>query len=266
MKNFFCIYKLYIKTFFKARMEYKISFFLSLLANFYCYFMTYISYWVLVMGTGNVDGWNFSDLSILYSLSLLTYAISGTLIWYSIYHIEDLIVTGQLDIMMLRPQGIFKQLIFQRFGDTFLGQIAVTVIFIINAFIERNDGVGGGMIYLFLAIIGGIFFQMGFLLFIGGLSFWTMRSQALVDIIYYDIREMTKYPISIYPNFIKVILTFVIPWAFVNYYPAIIITNKIHTYEEVILGYGAPFIGVLVFVLAIFFFKVSLRRYTSAGS
>ena len=266
LKNFFDIYKLYIKTFFKARMEYKISFILSLFSNFYCYFITYISYWVLISSIGDINGWNFSDLSILYGLSLLTYAISGTLIWYSIYHIEDLIITGQLDIMMLRPQGILKQLISQRFGDTCLGQIVVTVIFIVRAFFERNDGIGGGVIYLILAVIGGTFFQIGFLIFVGSLSFWTMRSHALVDIIYYDIRDMTQYPISIYPDFIKVILTFVVPWAFVNYYPTIVITDKVHTYWEGILGYCAPLIGIFVFIISVFFFKVSLRRYTSAGS
>ena len=44
----------------------------------------------------------------MYGLSLITYSISGTLIWYSAYSLEDLIISGQLDIMLLRPQGLIR--------------------------------------------------------------------------------------------------------------------------------------------------------------
>lgn len=41
---------------------------------------------------------------ILYGLSLIIYSISGTLIWYSVYFLEELIISGQLDIMPFSAQ------------------------------------------------------------------------------------------------------------------------------------------------------------------
>ena len=41
-------YLLYVKVFFKARSEYKVGFVLGIIANFYCYFLTFLSFWVVV--------------------------------------------------------------------------------------------------------------------------------------------------------------------------------------------------------------------------
>lgn len=267
MREFLSTYVAYIKTFFKAKAEYKTSFIFGILANFYCYFITYVSYWVLTNGAGEIAGWDFPELSILYGLSLLTYSISGTLIWYTAYHLEEFIISGQLDIMLIRPQGLIQQMIFQRFGDTFLGQILVTVIFLCSAFAIQAERLEWYMlIYLLFAMIGGIFLQTGSMILFGAFSFWTLKSKELIDVMFYNLRDMTKYPLIIYPGIIRIILSSVLPWAFINYYPAMFITGKSGSILERLLGMAAPFVGVLWFLLAIAVFKAGVRRYTSAGS
>lgn len=267
MRDFMSIYLAYIKTFFKARAEYKTSFALGMLSNFYCYFITYIIYWVLASGTGLIAGWDFSDLSILYGLSLLTYSISGTLIWYTVYHLEDLIISGQLDIMLIRPQGLIIQMIFQRFGDTFLGQIVVTIIFLCSAFAVRTERLTWYiLLYLIFALIGGIFLQTGSMILFGALGFWTMKSRNLIDVVFYDLRSMTNYPLLIYPKAVRVVLTFILPWAFINYYPAMLITGKSGSVIEMILGLAAPVVGIVWFLFALLIFRLGVRRYTGAGS
>lgn len=267
MREFLSTYIVYIRTFFKARTEYKTSFIFGLLANFYCYFITYVSYWVLTNGAGEIAGWDFSDLSILYGLSLLSYSISGTLIWYTVYHLEDLIISGQLDIMLIRPQGLIRQMIFQKFGDTFLGQILVTVIFLCGAFALQTEKLDGyRFLYLILAVIGGIFLQTGSMILFGAFSFWTMKSSELISVLFYDLRNMTKYPLVIYPKVVRWVLTFVLPWAFINYYPAVVLTRKNDSIFETVLGLAAPVVGLMWFLLAILVFRLGVRRYTGAGN
>ena len=223
MKEFLSTYFLYIKTFFKAKAEYKVSFLFGFFANFYCYFITFITYWVVTKGAGNIDGWAFEELSLLYGVSLLTYSIAGTMMWYSVYHLGEIITTGQLDVMLVRPEGIIRQMIFQRFGDTFLGQIAVTIIFVISAFASKNIPISlGKIVYMCLCIISGVLIQMGSMILFGSVSFWTMRSDQLIGMLYYDLRDMTRFPLSIYPTNIRFVLTFVLPWAFINYYPVLL--------------------------------------------
>ena len=232
----FGTYWLYIKTF-KSRAEYRAGFFFGLFSNFYCYFITYSTYWVLISGLGNIGGWDFSDLSILYGLSLLTYSISGTLLWYTVYHLGGIITSGGLDIYLTRPIGVLRQMIFQRFGDTFIGQIIVTIIFLSIAIITKIGTVTPVLFgYFLFCVIGGVLIQAGGMILIGSISFWTKRSAEIGDIFYYDVRELTDYPLSIFPKWIQLVLTYIFPWAFINYYPALIVLGKTQSNYEFVLG------------------------------
>ncbi len=170
-------------------------------AHFYCYFITYATYWVLIEGVGTIGGWDFSDLSILYGLSLLSYSISGTLIWYTVYHMDSMITDGNLDMYLTRPMGVMRQMIFQRFGDTFLGQIAVTLIFLITALVQKAEILSiWHYVYLVFSVIGGVLIQCGGMIFIGAISFWTKRSGAIGSIVFYDLRSLTQYPLALFPR------------------------------------------------------------------
>ena len=267
MRQFFSTYWLYIKTFFKSRAEYRAGFFFGLFANFYCYFITYSTYWVLINGLNNIGGWDFSDLSILYGLSLLSYSITATLMWYTIYNLSGIVTSGGLDSYLVRPEGVLRQLIWQRFGDTALAQILVTIIFLTAALLSKMGTLTLiKILYMFLAIIGGVLIQCGGMILIGAISFWTKRSNEIGRIFYYDMRELTQYPLFIFPKWIQLILTYIFPWAFINYYPALILLNKTQHFSDWTLGMLSPIVGVLFVLLSLLVFNQGLRRYSGAGN
>lgn len=265
--EFLSLYGSYIKMFFKARMEYRFSFFAGLFANFYCYFITYTTFWVITQQFGAIDGWAFEDMVILYGLNLLTYSIAATFFWYNVFSLGQTITSGQLDGYLIRPMGLMKQLVCSRFGDTALGQIVVSLIFISVCIARINYQMTIlSYIYLFFAVLGGVLIQMGAMIIIGSLNFWMLRSGELAGILYYNIRTFVHYPLSIFPSFIRIILTYVLPWAIINYYPSLIILHKVKTTEEFILGIFSPIIGILFFILSLFVFNRGLRRYSGSGS
>jgi len=265
--EFIKLYLSYTKMFLKARMEYRFSFFSGLFANFYCYFITYTTFWVITRQFDTVRGWNFEEMTILYGLNLITYAIAGTFFWYTVFHLDKEITTGNLDIYLIRPMGLVKQLICKRFGDTFIGQILITLIFMVVAIVKLSYKLTlFSYIYLILAVIGGILIQAGAMVILGSLSFWILRSGELANTIYYDIRSFTIYPLSIFPSFIRIILTYILPWAIISYYPSLIILHKVQTLEEFLLGILSPVIGILFFLLSLFVFNRGLRRYSGSGS
>jgi ABC-2 type transport system permease protein len=265
--EFLSIYGSYIKMFLKARMEYRFSFFAGLFANFYCYFITYTTFWVITRQFGVIAGWNFEEMTILYGLNLFTYSLAATLFWYNVLHLEQEITSGRLDGYLIRPMGLIKQMICSRFGDTALGQIAVTLIFMTAALIKVSYKMTVfTYIYLILAVIGGVLIQSGAMILVGSMSFWTLRSGELGDILYYNLRTFIHYPLTIYPVFIRIILTYILPWAIINYYPSLIILQKVQTIEELVLGILSPVIGVLFFLLSLFVFNRGLRRYSGSGS
>lgn len=265
--KFIKLYGSYLRVFLKSQMEYKVSFFSGMFANFYCYLITYLSFWVLVQSFATIAGWTFSEMTVLYGLDLLSYALAGTLYWNSVLHMEQTITQGQLDRYLLRPVGILKQLVCQYFGYTFLGQIAVTILFLATAFARLAPQMSPWVIlYFFLAVIGGILIQSGAMILCGSISFWTLRSSPLAGMFYYDFRQFTRYPLSIYPRYLQFLLTFIFPWAIINYYPSLIVLGKTTTILEVALGLSTPLVGAGFFALSVFVFYRGLRRYNSAGN
>jgi ABC-2 type transport system permease protein len=253
--------------FLKARMEYRFSFFSGIFANFYCYFVTYLTFWVLTKQFGSIDGWAFEEMTILYGLNLLTYSIAGVLFWYTVFHLEGEITSGNLDSYLIRPIGLIKQMVCRRFGDTFIGQIIVTLLFMVSAITKIQYTLTPlSYIYLFFAVMGGVFLQAGAMIIFGSLSFWMLRSMTLAQILYYDTRNLVHYPLSIFPGFIKTALTYILPWAIINYYPSLIILRKVRTSQELIVGLLSPAVGIGIFLLSLLVFNQGLKRYSGCGS
>lgn len=260
-------YFMYIRIFFKARSEYKVSFITGIFSNFYSYLISFFSFWVIVNRFENIDGWKFEDVSMLYGLNLFSYAAAGVLVWYSIYHLEHEITSGRLDLYLTRPMNVLGQLICSRFGETFLGQIIVSGLFLVNTLKFYKESLSLGLIiYFIFALIGSVALQTGAMIIIGSLSFWTMRSMQIGSVFYYQLRNLTHYPLSIYPGWIKAMLTFIVPWAFINYYPSLIILQKSNSLFDQAMGYLAPLIGVLVLGIAVVVFNKGIENYTSSGS
>ena len=85
---------------------------------------------------------------------------------------------------------------------------------------------------------------MAGMLAVGAISFWTLKSEEIGEIFYYKFRDLTRYPLSIFPGAVQMTLTFAFPWAFINYYPGLLLLNKAEGMFEKICGYAAPFVAL----------------------
>jgi ABC-2 type transport system permease protein len=261
------LYGAYVRMYFRSRKEYRASFFAGMAANFYCYFITYATYWVITSRFTSIGGWAFPELTVLYSLNLLTYAVSGTLFWYTLYFLEDFVTSGRLDRFLVRPGGVIQQLMCQEFGSTFLGQVVVSLIFLLSQLARIGGRLSALKIaYLIVALFGGVLLQAAGVIATGALSFWVLRSRSIGAIAYYDVRGLANYPLSIYPRIVRIVLTYVLPWAFINYYPSLVLLDRLESTGDLVLGCAAPLVGGLAFWGSMALFRVGLKRYTGSGS
>ena len=62
-------------------------------------------------------------------------------------------------------------------------------------------------------------------------------------------------------------MIYVMPFAFVNYFPAQYLLRKddIHQYPEIYM-YLSPIVGVAMYLLAYIFWRYSIRFYKSSGN
>ena len=71
----------------------------------------------------------------------------------------------------------------------------------------------------------------------------------------------TQYPISIYSGIIKLLITVILPFAFVAYYP----TASYLGFTSYVL-WLSPIIAVILWIIAIKLWNLALKKYRSTGT
>ncbi|MGN0477425.1 MAG: ABC-2 family transporter protein, partial [Ruminococcus sp.] len=94
------------------------------------------------------------------------------------------------------------------------------------------------------------------------ISFWTKQSGHITHMFYMS-SDFSKYPVTIYNNFIKVIITYIIPFAFTAYYPA---SYFLRGEDGLFCVLGTIIVSSLLFVVSILVWNRGIKKYESAGS
>jgi ABC-2 type transport system permease protein len=122
--------------------------------------------------------------------------------------------------------------------------------------------------YVPLVALGGALIDFGVNLAIATASFWFTRIDSLRWVFMSLEQEFSRYPLSIYQRGVKVMLAFVIPFAFMNYFPATFLLHKsedgLHLNPAV--GLLTPVVGLVVFALGYAFWRTGIDRYQGTGS
>jgi len=215
-----------------------------------------------------MNGWSYYEVVFLYSLNLLSYGLSAMFVWAPMRQLGDMVQQGTFDGILIRPLNPFFHMLAKNFTYGFLGHtVLASVVFGICI---SKLGISWSfmtIIWFVLFIFGAFLIQCAMFIIGGSLSFWFVNSSQLVDTFIYGIRRFVDYPISLYDTFIKVLLTFIVPYAFVNFYPSIYFLNKSSdTLFHPILQYGTPIVGILLFLLAYKIWSIGIKHYESTGS
>ena len=75
-------------------------------------------------------------------------------------------------------------------------------------------------------------------------------------------KHMAQYPIGIFQKGMVLFFTFIIPYAFVNYYPLLYFIGK---KDNLLYGFS-PLLVTLYLIPCILVFKLGMKRYSSVGS
>ena len=107
-------------------------------------------------------------------------------------------------------------------------------------------------------LVGGALFFMAIFILGATCSFWTPQTAELANIFTYGGQFMTSYPMHIYEAWMRSLFTFVIPMAFINYYPALYLLGKPDPFGlPAWTPFLAPFVAPLTFGVAL---RVLARR------
>ena len=252
----------------RGRLQYRVDSLVATLAVFVRESANIIVIYLALLKFDKINGWNIDEMLFLFSILFLTYAIVVAL-FADLRDFSSMIREGRFDRLMIRPRGLLFQLILNN-ADVLAtaghGTLGV-LLFVISA---GRVGIEWNMVtilYYVSAIIGGVLIQGGIFIFFSALSFYFVETHSIREIFYWNVRKFAGYPISIYSKVIQLLMIYVVPFAFVNYFPAQYLLRKedMAQYPEIFM-YMAPVVGVAIYLLAYGFWRVSVKRYTSTGN
>ena len=221
----------------------------------------------VVESFGEINGWNYGQLAFLYGLSVMSHALSMIFFvqgWFMGYYVLE----GEFDRYLTRPLGVLYQFFFTNiniFGITDL--IPGILVFVYGCIKCAVQVTPLFVLQVLVMLIGATLIRGGIYIFLGSTSFYTksttdfgMYTQEIMD-------KTTLYPISMYPESLQFILTYLIPIGWVSFYP---VSSLLGIENSVLNGMAVPFVtllvGLLVITLSGLFFKAGLKKYESAGN
>ena len=252
----------------RGRMQYRVDSLVATLAVFVREATNIVVIYLTLLKFDKINGWNINEMLFLFSMLFLTYAIVVAL-FADLRDFSCMIREGRFDRLMVRPRGLLFQLILNN-ADVLAtaghGTLGI-LLFVISAGRVGIHWELKTVLYYIGAIVGGVLIQGGIFIIFSSLSFYFVETNSIREIFYWNMRKFAGYPISIYNKIIQTIMIYVVPFAFVNYFPAQYLLRKedMALYNEAYM-YMAPLVGVVIYVVAYLFWRVSLRRYTSTGN
>lgn len=255
------LYVLFFKASFKEMLIYRLDCIVGMGTQLLTQIVELIFIYIVFQNTENLAGWNFKQILLLYGVTLLSVGIVD-FCFDSLYGIgPKWIKNGEFDKILLRPVHPLISIIGSSKEVTSIGYFVLGLILTISMLIQLAIPI------TFLLILKIIVFSIVGAAIMGAIntilsisSFWIYRSNELIWS-FYKMYTFAQYPIDIYNKVIKIIITCVLPFAFVAYYP----TMSYLGFNKYLI-YVSPIIAILLWIIAIKAWNWALNKYRSTGT
>ncbi|HEX3296502.1 MAG TPA: ABC transporter permease [Nocardioides sp.] len=212
-----------------------------------------------------LGGFSLQEIALLYGASGIGIGVADLVIG-SVEQIGAYVRTGGLDSMLTRPVPLLVQVCADRFAIRRLGRISqAVVVFVYGAWWVDWTPAKVGLAVLMLVSACLIFFSL-FVTF-SCIQFWTLDSTEFANAFTYGGNTMTQYPMTIFPREVLKGLTFLLPIAFVNWYPCLYLLDRPDPFGMPSwFAVLSPLVAVLTVAVAGLAWRTGVRHYTSTGS
>ncbi len=255
----------------RSQMQYRTSFVLESIAQFVGNVLDFVVVIIFFARMPALGGWTLPEIALLYGLSSVAFGLSDMVIagFDYAYFGPNMVRLGEFDRVLIRPVNTFLQVLTSQFALRRLGRIGQGALALAWALLALNrTWTPIQVTYLIITLGGGMVFFSGLFIFGSGISFWTVDSLETMNMATYGGQFLTQYPMSIYGDFIRAVFTFVIPMAFINYYPTLWLLGKPDPLGAPVglLALMAPFVCLAMFAIGVALWRRGVKRYASTGS
>jgi ABC-2 type transport system permease protein len=251
----------------RSQLQYRLSFALDLTGAFLIAFIDFAAVLIIFENVPQLEGWTLHEVAFLYAATSVSFAFVDLVVGH-LDLFPRMIREGTFDVVLTRPRGSLLQVVGSDFQLRRLGKAlqGVLVFGFALSGIDVDWNAGRVAMVGVMLVAGALIFAA---VWIAGatIAFWTVDGGEFTNSFTYGGNFLTQYPISIYGEWLRRFLAFVVPMAFVCYFPALYVLGK-----EDPLGFprafqfASPLVAVAAAVVAGVVWTSAVRRYRSVGS
>ncbi len=217
---------------------------------------------IIFNNTETLGGWGIGELIALLGVFRLVNTLMIALVWPNTEKFNQSIRDGSMDYTILQPVNSMFLVTFSRITVWRIWDLVLAVILIVVGINMSGDVTSPLQILTFvlLAITGTIVIYSLWIVLIA-LTFWFTKFDNNVTILQ-ALMDAGRYPVTVYPVWLRVIVTFIIPIAVATTIPLQALRDELITGQ--VLMYIA--ISIASFWVASIVWKAGLKRYSGASS
>jgi len=257
------LYFKYLLILFKSQTQYRTSFWLLSLGQFFIPFTVFAGLYFLFERFGQIKGWAFPEVALCFGIIHMAFALSECFA-RGFDSFSGLVGSGNFDRLLVRPRSTVLQVLGSQFEFTRFGRLLQSVMVLTWALASLTvEWSLLKIITLLFMVTSGVFIFTGIFMLAATMCFWTIQGLEIANIFTDGGREMAQYPLNIYQKWVTRFFTFIIPFGCVNYLPLLYILDKADAHAWYAL---TPLAGYAFLLPCLLVWHFGVRHYRSTGS
>ncbi|MBB5078739.1 ABC transporter permease [Nonomuraea endophytica] len=251
---------------FRAQLEYRGEFWMRVALGLAWQTSIIVFATVLLGRFPGMGGWSSDAVLMIAAVRMLGHA------FYEVFfgrvgELAVLVQEGRFDAFLLRPLPVYRQVQLSAFPSNALGDLLVGgSLFAWAVWSIELEWAPWQIAYIVAALVGGMLVEAAVFTALSSLH---LHFPSAITWSYWTEELMTtfgNYPLKILPGVISGAFTFVVPLAFVAYFPVAVLTgNTAGLGVPVAVAAAAPLIGLAAFAGSRVLWNWSLTRYTGVN-
>jgi ABC-2 type transport system permease protein len=243
-------------------LQYRVNFVLSLVQSLVSVGTSLAVLALVFLHTDSLRGWSGDELVVVMGVFVLMGGVVRSVIQPNMQQLMVDIEKGTLDGLLTKPADSQLLVSARKFDVWQAVDVLVGAALVVVGLVRVGRPVSAPAVVSFaLTLLLGMVVLYCFWLLLTVSAFWIVRVDVLVEM-FDGLYQAGRWPVGIYPGWLRIAFTFLLPLAFAITVPASALTRGISGW--VLLGTAA--FTALLFTLARLTWRYALRHYTGASA
>lgn len=253
---------LYFKVGVMNELQYRVNFFVQLFQSLIQVGTGLVMLSLVYSHTNQLNGWTESELLTLLGVQILLGGFIHTFIQPNMELLMQDVQQGTLDYLLTKPEDAqvlvsVRQVRIWQIVEVISG--LVLLVFGLSG-VESPIGVVDMLAFVFALGIGAVLVYCFWLILTIG-AFWIVRIEHVLEL-FEGIYQTGRWPVGVYPGWLRYSVTFLVPVAFAVTVPAEALTSRLH-WPTFALSVG---FATVLFAFTRWFWRFGLRNYSGASA